>query len=78
MNIVVACYPPKLWNAFLDQNNLRVKVAGSRNTVKTSCSWESSSCLGIHMVSQLLLEGVSVVMFRKSLCTRSVSGLGRA
>lgn len=47
MNTVVVCYPPKLWNAFLDQNILGVKLVRSRNMVKTSCSnyttaaWES-------------------------------------
>lgn len=47
MNKLGVCYPPKLWNAFLDQNILGVKMVRSRTVVKTSLSyytmaaWES-------------------------------------
>lgn len=47
MNTVVVYYPPKFWNAFLDQNILGVKLVRSRNMVQTSCwyypraAWES-------------------------------------
>lgn len=47
MNTVGVCYPPKLWNAFLDQNIPGVKTVRSRHVVKTSWSyyttvaWES-------------------------------------
>lgn len=47
MNTVVVYYPPKFWNAFLDQNILGVKLVRSRNMVQTSCwyypraVWES-------------------------------------
>lgn len=63
----LVCYPPKLWNAFLDQDILGSKRSGQG-------MWSNILVPNIQQLlgnpkamSQSLLEGVSVVMFRKIL-----------